>query len=68
MSRSVSAVKALLRQQVGKDAAAILRKVEKMLKQGVDRAKIEKALAKELSLHRRKQARQLEDIVWIFPW
>jgi len=44
-----------LSKQVGEHAAIILRKVDRMLKHGVPRASIEKALAKELSSQMRQQ-------------
>jgi len=50
-------VQALVRKQADKDAAAILNKVDKMLKQGIPRAKIEKALAAELAARMKNQIR-----------
>ena len=50
-------VKALVSKQVGKDAIIILNKIEKMLKRGVARVKIEKALAAELSANAKKQVK-----------
>ena len=48
-------VKTVLRKQVGKEAGKILNKIDKMLKQGVARKKIESTLAAEfLVLLRRK--------------
>lgn len=52
-------VQAVVRKQADKDAAAILKKVDTMLKQGIPRAKIEKVLAKELSAHMKKQIRHV---------
>jgi hypothetical protein len=54
-------VQALVRKQADKDAAAILKKVDTMLKQGIPRAKIEKALAKELFAHIKKQIRHVRE-------
>jgi len=47
MKRKANA-RVVLRKQAGKDAKAILAKVEKMLKAGVPHPKIEKALAAEV--------------------
>lgn len=52
-----SDVLTLMRKQMGKDAAAILDRVDKMLKQRVSRARIEKAVAADLCAHLRKQMR-----------
>lgn len=48
-------VLALMRKQTGKDAAAILNQVDRMLRQGASRARIEKAVAVDLCAHLRKQ-------------
>lgn len=45
----------LLRKEMGKDAAAILNKVDEMLKEGVNRASIEKAIARDLCAHAKKE-------------
>ena len=45
----------LMRKQVGKDAAAILNEVDRMLKQGADHTRIKKAVATKLCAHLRKQ-------------
>ena len=47
----------LMRKQIGKDAAAILNQVDRMLKQGASHARIEKAVAVNLCAHLRKQMR-----------
>ncbi len=53
--KSKDSVQYLVRKQAGKDAVIILNKVDKMLKQDVARAKIESALAVELTVHLRRQ-------------
>lgn len=50
-------VLALIRKQIGKDAAAILNQVDKMLRRGVSRGQIEKAVAVKLRANLRKQVR-----------
>jgi hypothetical protein len=50
-------VQALIREQAGKDAVIILNKVDRMLKQGVARTKIEKVVAAELIVYMKKQNR-----------
>jgi hypothetical protein len=50
-------VQALVLKQAGKEAVSILNKVDKMLKRGVARNKIESALTEELIVHLRKQIR-----------
>jgi|CZKS01.1.fsa_nt_gi hypothetical protein len=50
-------VQALIREQAGKDAVIILNKIDRMLKQGVARTKIEKVVAAELLVYMKKQNR-----------
>jgi hypothetical protein len=50
-------VLALIRKQIGKDAAAILNQVDKMLRRGVSRGQIEKAVAVKLRANLRKRVR-----------
>jgi len=50
-------VQALVRKKAGKDAVVILNKLDRMLKRGVARKKIESALTEELIIHLRKQLR-----------
>jgi hypothetical protein len=57
MRRKPPDVLAMVNKQTGKDAAAILNKVDKMLKQGVDRATIEKAVAAHLCTHITEQVK-----------
>lgn len=52
-----SDVLTLMRKQMGKDAGAILDRVDGMLRRDVSRAKIEKAVAADLYAHLRKQMR-----------
>ena len=59
-------IKTLLLQQVGKDAPSILSKVEKMLRKGVDRRQIEKALIADLRALTRKELKLLSrHPIWI---
>jgi len=48
----------LLRKQLGKDAAAILEKVDKLLKQGVALAKIEEELGADLFKQLKKKIKR----------
>jgi hypothetical protein len=57
-------IKTLVREQAGKEAVVILNMVEKMLKQGVARARIEKALAKKLSACAKMKMRNIEQIYY----
>jgi len=50
-------VRALVRKRAGKHAVIILNKVDKMLKRGVAREKIESVLTEELIIHVKKQTR-----------
>jgi hypothetical protein len=50
-------VRARLRKQASKDAAAIVKKVHHMVKKGVPRTKIEKKVVADLSVHFAKQMR-----------
>jgi hypothetical protein len=52
-------IEALLRKETGKRSVVILKKIDRMLKQGVSRAKIEKALVAELSAHLKKLLRSV---------
>jgi len=53
-------VQALVRKRAGKDAVIILNKIDKMLKRGIARKKIESALAKELIAHVKKHKSYLD--------
>lgn len=56
MKREADAL-TLMRKEVGKEAAAILNKVDRMLKKDMEYTQIERALAAELWAHLRKQLR-----------
>ena len=57
--KKVSDIQALLQKQAGKEAAVILNKDEKMLRQGAPRTKIEKMLAADLCAHVKKQTKHV---------
>jgi len=49
-----SSAQARLRKAAGKEAVVILKKVDRMLKEGVPRAKIERVLSAELAVYAKR--------------